>query len=214
MKKLLALFIAVGFLSVSSVRAEVYGIDKAHSQVGFSVKHVLSVVHGEFKEYDGTIHFDPKKPEASKIDVTIQTASVSTDNEMRDHHLQSPDFFNAAQFPTITFKSTNVAVAGDNHYTVTGDLTLHGVTKSVVLDVNYLGQDTAMGAEVDGFSATTKIDRRDFGLSWGEDKLTSAGNLMVGNDVNIQLDLTLMTKKAIENMKKMMSKPKPAPASN
>jgi polyisoprenoid-binding protein YceI len=211
MKKLSVLAVALGFLAVSTVHAEVYGFDKAHSQVGFSVRHALSPVHGDFKDFDGTIKFDDKKPTAAKIDVTIQTASINTDNEMRDHHLQSPDFFDAEKYPTLTFKSTSVEAAGDNKYKVTGDLTIHGVTKSVVLDVNYLGKDTMMGADIAGFSATTKIDRRDFGLVWGQDKLTGAGNLMVANDVNITLDISLMSKAGIEKMKKMMSKPKAAP---
>ncbi len=212
MKKFFALFVALGFLAAANVHAEVYGFDKAHSQIGFTVKHILNLVHGEFKEYDGTIKFDEKKPEASKIDVTIQTASISTDNEMRDHHLQSPDFFDAEKNPTLTFKSTKVEKAGDNQYKVTGNLTMHGVTKPVVLNVDYLGKDSAMGAEVLGFSASAKIDRRDFGLSWGQDKLTSAGNLMVANDVNIQLDLSLMSKKTLDDMKKKMAeKAKEAP---
>lgn len=211
MKKLFLFLAAFSFLAVSSVRAEVYGFDKAHSQVGFSVKHILSPVHGEFKDYDGTIHFDPKNPEAAKINVTIQAASISTDNDMRDHHLQSADFFDVANFPTITFKSTKVTSAGDNQYKVEGDLTIHGVTKSVVLDTTYDGTDELMGAPIAGFSATTKIDRRDFGLVWGKDKLTAGGNLMVSNDVNISLDISLMSKAGIEKMKAMMSKPKPAP---
>lgn len=209
MKKFFALFVAVGFLAAASVHAEVYGFDKAHSHIGFSVRHILSPVPGEFKEYDGTVHFNDKKPEDSRIDVTIQTASISTDNEMRDHHLQSPDFFDAAKYPTITFKSTKVESAGDNQYKVTGKLTMHGVTKSVVLDVNYLGKDVMMGADIAGFSATTKIDRRDFGLTWN--KTLESGNLMVGNDVNITLDIALMSKAGLEKMKKMMNKPKPAP---
>src|SRR5581483_2212546 len=191
MKKLFLLSAIFAFCAVTSVNAAEYGFDKAHSHVGFTVKHILSMVSGEFKDYDGTFSFDPAKPESGKVDVTIQAASISTDNEMRDHHLQSPDFFDAAKFPTLTFKSTSVAKGdSDNKYKVTGDLTIHGVTKSVVLDVDYLGADVMPmdkegknTAKIAGFSATTKIDRRDFGLAWGQDKLTAAGNLMVANDV-------------------------------
>ncbi len=210
MKKLFLFLAAFSFLAVSSVRAEVYGFDKAHSQIGFAVRHILSPVHGEFKDYDGTIHFDPKKPEDARINVTIQTASISTDNEMRDHHLQSPDFFDAATYPTITFKSTKVTTVSDNKYSVEGNLTMHGVTKSVTLDVDYMGADVMMGAPIAGFSATTKIDRRDFGLTWN--KTLESGNVMVGNDVTITLDIALMSKAGLEKMKAMMSKPKAAPA--
>jgi polyisoprenoid-binding protein YceI len=209
MKKLFLFLTAFSFLTVSSVRAEVYGFDKAHSQVGFAVRHILSPVHGEFKDYDGTIHFDPKKPENAKINVTIQVDSISTDNEMRDHHLQSPDFFDAAKYPTITFKSKKITAAGDNKYSVEGNLTMHGVTKSVTLDVDYMGTDVMMGAPIAGFSATTKIDRRDFGLTWN--KTLESGNVMVGNDVTITLDISLMSKAGLEKMKAMMSKPKEAP---
>jgi polyisoprenoid-binding protein YceI len=211
MKKLFLFLAAFSFLAVSTVRAEVYGFDKAHSNVGFTVRHALAPVNGEFKDFDGTIKFDDKKPEASKVSVTIQTASISTDNEGRDKHLQSPDFFDAEKFPTLTFKSTSVESAGDKKFKVTGDLTLHGVTKSVVLDVDYLGKDTMMGMDIAGFTATTKIDRRDFGLVWGQDKLTGAGNLIVANDVNINLNISLMTKASLEKMKKMMSQKKEAP---
>jgi polyisoprenoid-binding protein YceI len=214
MKKYFLLSAALVFLAVTSVNAAEYGFDKFHSHVGFSVKHILSKVPGEFKDYDGSFSFDPANPESGKVDVTIQTASISTDNEMRDHHLQSPDFFDAEKYPTITFKSTNVTKGdGDNKYKVVGDLTIHGVTKSVVLDVDYLGaddqpmdKDGKTTAKIVGFSATTKIDRRDFGLVWN--KTLASGNLMVSNDVNISLDIAGMDIASLNAMKKMMGKPK------
>src|SRR5579872_1945176 len=207
-------FNVAGFLAVTSVNAAEYGFDKAHSHIGFSVKHILSKVLGEFKDYDGTFIFDPAKPEEGKVDVTIQAASISTDNEMRDHHLQSPDFFDAGKFPTLTFKSTSVTKGdGDNKYKVVGDLTIHGVTKSVTLDVDYLGADSMpMGkdgkavAKIVGFSATTTIDRRDYGLVWN--KTLASGNLMVSNDVAITLDISGMDKASLDAMKKMMGKMK------
>jgi len=209
MKKLFMALTVFGFLAAASANATEYGFDKAHSHVGFSVKHILSMVPGEFKDFDGSFSFDEKKPESSKVNVTIQTASVNTNMEKRDAHLQSADFFDAVKFPTLTFVSTKVEAAGDKKYKVTGDLTIHGVTKSVVLDVDYMGTDTIMGMDTIGFSASTKIDRRDFGLSWGQDKLSAAGNLMVGNDVNINIDIAGMSKAGMEKMKKMM-KNKPA----
>src|SRR5260221_1171412 len=144
MKKLFMILTAFAFLGVASVNATEYGFDKAHSHIGFSVRHILSPVPGEFKDYDGSFTFAEKKPENSKVNVTIQATSISTGNEMRDKHLNSPDFFDTAQFPTLTFKSTKVTSVGENKYQVTGNLTMHGVTKLVVLDVEYMGTDTMM----------------------------------------------------------------------
>ncbi len=223
MKKYFLLFAAFTFCAVASVNATEYGFDKAHSHIGFSVTHILSKVPGEFKDYDGSFSFNPAHPESGKINVTIQAASISTDNEMRDHHLQSADFFDVEKYPTLTFKSTSVSKGdSDNKYKVVGDLTIHGVTKSVTLDVDYLGADTMpmgkdgkMVAKIVGFSATTTIDRRDYGLVWN--KTLASGNLMVSNDVNISLDIAGMDKHSLEGMKKMMEKmkkaqPAPTPA--
>jgi polyisoprenoid-binding protein YceI len=214
MKKLFLLLASFGFLAATAVNATEYGFDKAHSHVGFTVKHILSMVPGEFKDYDGSFSFDPSKPEDSKINVTIQTASISTDNDMRDHHLQSADFFDADKFPVITFKSTSVSKgSGDDKYTAAGDLSIHGVTKPVTLDVTYLGSDVQpmdkegkMTAAIVGFSAATTIDRRDFGLVWN--KTLASGNLMVSNDVTITIDVAGMDKKSLDKMKAMMSKMK------
>ena len=214
MKKYFLLLAAFAFCAVTSVNAAEYGFDKAHSHIGFSVKHILGKVPGEFKDYDGSFTFDPANPESSVVDVTIQATSISTDNDMRDHHLQSPDFFEVAKYPTLTFKSTSVRKGdGDNKYKVAGDLTIHGVTKSVTLDVDYLGADTMpmdkegkMTAKIVGFSATTTIDRRDFGLTFN--KTLASGNLMVGNDVAISLDIAGMDKASLDAMKKMMGKMK------
>jgi polyisoprenoid-binding protein YceI len=216
MKKLSVFFAVAALLLASTAKATEYGFDKAHSHIGFSVKHILSKVPGEFKDYDGTFSFDPANPENGKVNVTIQTASISTDNEMRDHHLQSPDFFDAAKFPTLTFVSTKVSKGdGDNQYKVEGDLTIHGVTKSVVLNVDYLGADTMpmgkdgkMTANIVGFSATTKIDRRDYGLTFN--KTLASGNLMVSNDVDITLDIAGMDKASLDKMMKMMKASAPA----
>ncbi|HET9869907.1 MAG TPA: YceI family protein [bacterium] len=211
MKKTVSLLAVAGFLAASQAGAEEYGFDKAHTHIGFSVKHILSQVPGEFKDYDGSFSFDPKDPSKDKIDVTIQADSISTDNEMRDHHLQSPDFFDVAKYPTITFKSRKVTAGTGDAYQVVGDLTMHGVTKPVTLSVTYNGSDKMMGADVVGFTATTTLDRRDFGLTWGQDKLTAAGNLMVANDVAITLDVAGMDKDSLAKMA-AMAKQKPAPA--
>jgi len=207
MRKFFFAFAVFSLLVGSAVNAKEYVFDKAHSHVGFTVKHVLSMVPGEFKEYDGSFSFDEKKPEASKVKVTIQAASINTNVDRRDAHLKSPDFFDVEKFPTLTFVSKKVSKGeGENKYKVEGDLTIHGVTKAVTLDVEYLGTDTMMGMETIGFSATTTIDRRDFGLVWGETMASAAGNLIVANKVTINLEITGMTKEAMEKMKKGASK--------
>lgn len=214
MRKYLLLLAAFGFLAANSVKATEYGFDKAHSHIGFSVKHILSKVPGEFKDYDGFFAFDPAHPEKSKVNVTIQAASINTDNEMRDHHLQSADFFNVQKFPTITFVSKKVTKGdSDNKYKLEGDLTIHGVTKPVILDVEYLGSDIMpmdkegkVTANIAGFSATTTIDRRDFGLNMS--MVMPSGNLMVGNDVNITLDIAAMDKASLKKQAEMMEKMK------
>ena len=210
MRKFFLPLAVLGFLAATTVNAMEYGFDKAHSHIGFSVKHILSKVSGEFKDYDGSFTFDPAKPENSKVKVSIQAASINTDNDMRDHHLQSPAFFDVEKFPTLDFKSTKVTKEeGDNKYKVEGKLTIHGVTKPVTLDVEYLGSDEMptdkegkTKAAIAGFSATTKIDRRDFGLSWNQ--TLASGNLMVSNDVDITLDIAGMEKKSLDAMMKKM----------
>ncbi len=202
MKKFFLLFVVFGFLAVSSADATEYVIDKAHSTIGFSIKHMVTMVRGNFKDFDGTFSFDEKKPGAGKVKVTIQTASINTNNEGRDKHLQTPDFFDGAKYPTLTFVSKKVTANGDKQYKVVGDLTMRGATKPVTLDVEYLGADAFMDMDGVGFSATAKIDRRDFGLSMGQDKMTAAKNLMVGNDVNITLDIAGTSKASMEKMKK------------
>ena len=174
--------------------AGIYVIDPAHTHVGFTVQHIVSKVPGQFKTFDGVISFDEKNLSADSISVTIQTASIDTNNEIRDKHLQSPDFFDAAKNPIITFVSVKVKAHGDKKYKAEGNLTLHGVTKPVILTMEYLGQDMdPYGNQVAGFSASATIDRRDFGLVWN--KTLASGNLLVGNQVDIDLEVSANLKK-------------------
>ena len=189
----------MSFASAASAAPLTFDIDKVHSQVGFSIRHFFSKVPGQFKDFSGTIVMDPKAPAASSVDVTIQAASIFTDNERRDGHLRSPDFFAADSFPTLTFKSTKVAPAGKDKYKVTGDLTMRGVTKSVVLDVEFLGMGQvaiggqAMGTKA-GFDATTSVNRHDFGINWN--KTLDPGGVMLGEDVAISLHIEANLKQA------------------
>jgi polyisoprenoid-binding protein YceI len=193
MKRILPLVLALMGLATAAFATPVQlDIDKVHSQVGFSVRHFFSKVPGQFKDFAGTIVMDPQNPAASSVEVTIQAASISTDNDARDKHLRSPDFFAADSLPTLTFKSTKVAPAGKDRYKVTGDFTMHGVKKTVVLDVEFLGMgQVGVGGQnwgtKAGFDATTTLNRKDFGINWN--KTLDQGGLMLGEDVAVILHI-------------------------
>lgn len=151
--------------------ADTYSIDPVHSSVIFRIKHMnTAYFYGAFGEIKGTITLDSANPSASTIQAEIPIDSVTTRNEKRDGHLKSPDFFNAAKFPTATFKSTSVTADGDT-FKVTGDLTLHGVTKPVTLDLQKTGSMQSPRGEMIGFETTFTINRSDFGISFMPDGL-------------------------------------------
>jgi polyisoprenoid-binding protein YceI len=175
--------------------ADTWQIDPAHTNVEFTVRHMMiSNVKGQFQKTSGTITANGADPASAKIDATIDATSIDTRVDRRDAHLKSPDFLDVAKFPTITFKSTKVEAAGPGKWKVTGDLTLHGVTKPVVLDVEGTGAPIhdPMGNTRAGASATTKIRRSDFGLIWN--KALEAGGVMVGDEVAISIDLEAIKK--------------------
>jgi len=170
--------------------AATWTLDPPHSNVQFSVRHMmLSNVRGEFTKVSGTVEGDPGAPAAATISATIDAASINTREPKRDEHLKSADFLDVAQFPTITFKSKRIEPAASGKFKVTGDLTLHGVTKEVVLDVSDLTPPVKdpMGKTRAGATATTKIDRKDFGIDWS--KAMDNGGLVVGNDIAITIDV-------------------------
>ncbi len=166
-----------------------WSIDTIHSTVGFTVRHLLvSKVHGLFTKWQGSLEFDPQDPTGASAEIQIEVASVDTREAQRDGHLRSPDFFDAEKFPQITFKSTKIDKSGDNEFKVTGDLTLRGVTKSVVLDVEYAGSAVhpRYGERI-GFSARTHINRKDFGVSFNQ--VLDAGGLAISEKVEINIDV-------------------------
>jgi len=176
--------------AVTAPAASKWTVDKAHSSIKFSVNHmVVSEVEGSFKSFDGTL--ENSKPDYSdgKISFTIDVNSLSTDNENRDKHLKSDDFFNAATFPTIKFESTSFTPQGGNKYKLTGNLTIRDVTKSVTFDVVYGGSIAAQGKTKLGFKATTTINRFDYNLKWS--KATETGGMVVGKDVEITVKAEL-----------------------
>jgi polyisoprenoid-binding protein YceI len=168
-----------------------FNLDASHSTAGFAVKHlVISSVRGEFRTFSGVVQLDDADPTKSTVEATIDVNSLDTHVADRDAHLKSPDFFDTAKFPTVTFKSTKVAKAGKDALKVTGDLTLHGVTRPVTLDVKTSPEVKGMFGETRrAFAATTKISRKDFGLTWN--KLVEAGPA-VGDEVVITLDLEVV----------------------
>lgn len=170
--------------------AATWTLDPAHSSVQFSVRHMmLSNVRGEFGKVGGTVTGDEATPTAAAITATIDAASINTREAKRDEHLKSADFLDVAKFPTITFTSKKIEAAGPGTFKVTGDLTLHGVTKEVVLDVSDLTPPVKdpSGKTRAGVTASTKINRKDFGVNWS--KAMDNGGVVVGDDVAITVDV-------------------------
>jgi polyisoprenoid-binding protein YceI len=182
---------AVGFLAASvqlAAAAETYVIDKAHSEIGFRVRHLISKVPGRFTDFEGKILADAAKPEASSVEFTIQVASIDTAVAKRDEHLRSPDFFDVAKYPTITFKSGRVVAAGKDLYNVTGTLTMHGVSKEVTLPVRFAGlAKDPWGNQRAGFEIVTQLNRKDYGIVWNQ--TLDTGGLMLGEEVEITLNI-------------------------
>src|SRR5947209_15026208 len=163
-------------------------IDPSHSAIHFSVRHmVVSKTRGRFTKWTGDIRFDPENPAASSVEVSIDPASIDTADAQRDAHLRSPDFFDVEKFPTAAFRSTKIERAG-GQYRVHGDLTVHGVTRPVVLDATFEGAGKdPWGGERAGFSASVTIDRKDYGLEWN--KALETGGLLVGEKVELTLEV-------------------------
>jgi polyisoprenoid-binding protein YceI len=190
MKKILASLLALAPVFALAATST-WNLDATHSTTGFAVKHlVISTVRGDFKKFTGVVKVDDADATKSTVEATIDAASIETGVADRDGHLKSPDFLDTAKYPTITFKSTKVAKAGKDALKVTGDLTLHGVTKPVVLAVTTSPEVKGMFGETRrGFAATTKISRKEFGLAWN--KLIEAGPA-VGDEVSLTLDLEVV----------------------
>ncbi len=167
--------------------ADTWKIDPSHSVLEFRVRHLFSKVGGTFHDWSGTIEFDGEHITKGKVEVEIQAASIDTRNEKRDAHLRTPDFFDVEKYPTLRFVSTEIEPKGD-HYALHGDLTLHGVTKPIVIDFEFLGagQDP-WGNTRAGFSGSTTINRKDFGMVWN--KALDKGSVMLGDEVTIELEI-------------------------
>jgi polyisoprenoid-binding protein YceI len=181
--------VALVFGFAATVHAETWKIDGAHTTVGFSVSHLFTSVQGRFDRFDGTIEFDPQKPEAAVVRATVEAASINTNNAKRDEHLRSGDFFDVEKYPTLSFESTSgVTGMTGNTGQLAGNLTIHGVTKPVVFDVVFRGRgEDPWGNVRAGFSASLNINRKDYGLNWN--KVLETGGVLVGEEVEIRLDV-------------------------
>jgi polyisoprenoid-binding protein YceI len=168
-------------------------IDTAHSTVEFAVKHMMfTTVKGHFSDVKGSIEFDPEDPTAGKADITIAAASIDSRDAQRDAHLRSADFLDVEKFPTLTFRSTK-AVGTPTQFTLTGDLTIRGITRPITLVVTFTGSGKdPWGGERAGFSATGKLNRKEFGLTWNA--ALETGGVLVGDEVKIAIDVQLVKK--------------------
>jgi len=168
--------------------ADTYNVDASHSDVGFSIRHLVTQVRGKFDDYKGTIQLDPAKMENSSVDFAIKAASINTGNADRDKHLRGADFFDVEKFPEITFKSKSVKATGKDQYAVTGTFTMHGVSKEITLPVTFGGTaKDPWGGQRAGFSTETTLNRKDYGIEWN--KALDTGGALLGEDVKVTIDL-------------------------
>lgn len=181
----------LSFALAAPVSAATWQIDSSHSSAHFAVRHMMvSNVRGEFSGIRGTVEYDPADPSKAKVDVTIDATTVNTREAKRDAHLRNADFFDVEKHPTMSFRSKRVEPAGPGKLKVVGDLTLRGTTREVVLDVEGPAAPVTMrGMQRTGASATTKIQRKDFGLTWN--RAIETGGMVVGDEVTITIDIEL-----------------------
>lgn len=190
MKRRIILSLLLTALLASFAPAKTWQIDVPHSSVNFSVRHmVISKATGRFGKFSGSIEFDVDKMQTGSVELTVQMESIDTNDEDRDNHLRSEDFFETAKYPTMTFTSTAVGELKDGTFTLTGDLTIKDVTRSVTFDCDFHGvlEKGPRGIARAGFSAITIINRQDYNITWS--RTLDAGGLMLGNDVEISIEI-------------------------
>ena len=188
MFRVLILALTIGLCADAAYAAQ-YNIDPDHSTVGFKIKHLaISTVSGVFTVFNGKVKFDPSAISSSSVEAVIQAGSINTQQAKRDEHLRSADFFDAVKFPEMRFVSRSVKEISTNSFDVTGDLTMHGITKPVTLAVTYQGDvKDPWGNQRAAFSATTQLRRKDYGIAYNA--ATETGTLLVGDEVSINLDI-------------------------
>ena len=192
MKRILPLLIAVAIAASFSPAQNGWVVDKAHSSVTFTVSHmVISEVSGRFKDFDIALNSSKSDFSDARVESIIKVASINTDNDGRDGHLKSNDFFYADMYPEIRFKSISFEKVAGNKFKITGDLTIRGVTQRVVFDAAFSGSMKSMGKTVAAWKATTVVNRLDYNLKWN--KVIEGGGLVVGKDVTITLNLEIVS---------------------
>ena len=186
------LLLALALPAASAIAADTYKVDTPHSNVQFKIRHLVSNVTGKFKTFTGTAMLDKNSPAASSIEFTVKSASIDTAADNRDQHLRSADFFDVEKYPDITFKSTKIAPSATaNQYNVTGNFTMHGVTKQITIPVTFLGfAKNAWGKEIAGFELETTLDRKDYGIIWN--KVLDQSGMMLGDEVKVSIALELV----------------------
>jgi polyisoprenoid-binding protein YceI len=180
-----ALTLALLLPTLAAAEAAAYKVNAPHSGVTFTIRHFVSEVEGRFKDFAGTIKYDKDNPANSSVQFTVQTASINTDNADRDKHLSSPDFFDVAKFPTISFTSTGVKAKDAKTLDVTGDFTMKGVTKRITIPVTVQGAMKTPQGEKAGFRTTFSVNRMDYGVSWN--RAVEGGGAMLGDNVDISV---------------------------
>ena len=179
----------------ATTTARNYAIDKAHSEVAFQVRHLVTKVRGRFTSFSGTVVFDPAHPERSSASLTIDAASIDTGTADRDNHLRSDDFFAVEKYPALTFQSTHVVKTGDDAYDVAGVLTIRGIARKITIPFAYLGTATdPWGGVRAGFEASITLNRKDFGLTWNA--ALETGGFLVGDDVRVNLSIQAVAQEA------------------
>jgi polyisoprenoid-binding protein YceI len=182
--------------STTTNATSTWTVDSAHAEVGFAVRHLMiATVRGRFGAVQGTVVVDEADPSKSKIDVTVDTTSIDTRQEMRDNHLRSADFLDVANHPNLHFVSTSIEGDITDSFTITGDLTIRGTTRPVTLDATFQGRGLdPWGSERMGFEAKGKLNRKDYGLTWNQ--ALEAGGVTVGDEVKLSIDVELVRQKA------------------
>ena len=187
MMRTLAAATALTLALAAPALADIYTVDRAHSEAAFQVRHILTKVRGTFRDFSGTIDFNKAQPEQSTVEFRIKAASIDTGIQKRDDHLRSPDFFDVATHPEIVFTSTKVVPKGNNVFDVTGDFTMRGVTRSITLPVTFLGEQKFGKTAKAGFETAITINRKDYGLTWN--RAVESGGVLVGEEVQIEINI-------------------------
>jgi polyisoprenoid-binding protein YceI len=182
-----ALALTAALLGSPALAGETFVVDTPHSEAAFQVRHFVTKVRGRFNDFTGTINVDRANPTASSVELKINTASLDTAHPGRDKHLRSADFFDVEKFPEITFRSTKIVPRGQNQYEVTGNFTMHGVTREITVPVSFLGFMGSGPGEKAGFSADFTLNRKDYGIVWN--RALDAGGTVLGDEVFVSVNI-------------------------